>query len=82
MSEYGGARIYTRVSVPRREDLTFEWTGPDAVRFQHGNGGLLDFDPYGLLSNHNPQVGDVFDYAGFTMRCTVSDARCVEAVRV
>lgn len=83
MSEqYGWILVWTQVSVPRSyDDLAFVWQGGNTIRLTRGNSGLLDFDPYGILSSHAPEVGDVFTYGPFTLRCTVSEADYIEAAR-
>lgn len=84
MSEPDGwVMVCTQISVPRsRDDLTFLWQGGNIARLPRGNMGWLEFDPYGVLSNRDPQVGDVFTYGSYQVRCTVSNADYIEVIRI
>lgn len=79
----GWVMMCAQVSVPRsRDDIQFIWQGSDIARLTRGNGGLLDFDPYGVVSNHRPDVGDVLDYGGYPVRCVAADVDGITLERV
>lgn len=76
---YGQIMMYTQVSVPQsHDDISFVWQGGDTIRMERD--GLLAFDPYGVVSHHDPRVGDVFTYGSFQLRCTVACPEYIEAV--
>lgn len=70
----GWVMLCTQVSVPRgRDDIRFIWQGGDTARLTRGNSSLLDFDPYGVISNHYPEVGEVLTYGDYPVRCVAVD---------
>lgn len=79
----GGVRTLTRVSVPRSlDDLTFEWVGGPVARIRSEFGRTLGFDPYGVFSNPEPQVGDIMRYGSFTVRCIARTSNYVDLERL
>lgn len=79
----GYVMMCTQVSVPRsRDDIQFIWQGGDRARLYRGNLSFFEFDPYCVLSNHAPNVGDEFTYGDYTVRCVANTAEYIDVMRV